>query len=138
MVQEINSCQTGKCNLGDDAAKKGANSGVMNVEGTWKMNCSKCGWNETHTSKFHDEQLRNAASFKVPPHHPFWLLSGKVYQAAGAAGAIGSLPGAGATITESAGSGGSMLGSLTSLIDRTLTSTESSEMSSFLGEMRDA
>ena len=29
-----------------------------------------------------------------------------------------------------------MLGSLTSLIDRTLTSTESSEMSSFLSEMR--
>jgi hypothetical protein len=108
----------------------------MNIEGTWKMNCSKCGWNESHTTKYHDEQQRSAASFKVPPHHPYWLMSGKIYQTTtGVAGAIAALPGAGATATGTTGSG-SMLGSLTGLIDRTMTSTESSEMSSFLSEMR--
>ena len=108
----------------------------MNIEGTWKMNCSKCGWNESHTTKYHDEQQRSAASFKVPPHHPYWHMSGKIYQTAGVAGTIAALPGAGATETGTTGSGGSMLGSLTGLIDRTMTSTESSEMSSFLSEMR--
>ncbi len=100
------------------------------------MNCSKCGWNETHTSKYHDEQARNAASFKVPPHHPYWLLSGKTYQAAGAAAVVTGLPGASAASTSTGGL--LMLGSLTSVIDRAITSTESSEMSSLLAEMRKA
>ena len=119
----------------DDNAKKGTN-GVMNIEGTWKMNCSKCGWNETHTSKYHDEQARNAASFKIPAHHPYWQLSGKSYQAAGVAAVVSGIPGASAASTVTGGS--SMLGSLTSVIDRAITSTESSEMSSFLAEMRRA
>ena len=56
----------------NDNTTKGTNSGVVNIEGTWKMHCSKCGgWNETHTSKYHDEQQRSAATFKVPPHHPY-------------------------------------------------------------------
>jgi len=108
----------------------------MNIKGTWKMNCSMCGWNESHTTKYHDEQQCSAASFKVPPHHPYWLMSGKIYHTAGVAGTIAALPGAGATATGTTESGGSMLGSLTGLIDRTMTSTESSEMSSFLSEMR--
>jgi hypothetical protein len=119
----------------DENAKKGANSGVMKIEGIWKMNCSKCGWNESHTTKYHDKQSRNAASFKVPPHHPFWCLSGKIYQTAGSASVISALPGADAV---SSGSRGSMLGSLTGVIDRAITSTKSSEMSSFLAEMREA
>jgi hypothetical protein len=106
----------------------------MNVEGIWKMNCSKCGWNETHTSKYHDEQSRNAASFKIPAHHPYWLLSGKSYQAAGVAAVVSGIPGASAASTVTGGL--SMLGSLTSVIDRAITSTESSEMSSLLAEMR--
>ena len=117
----------------DDDAKKNK-SGVMNIEGVWKMSCSKCGWNETHTTKFHDKQARNAASFKVPPHHPYWLLSGKTYQAAGAAAVVTGLPGVSAASTSSGGA--SMLGSLTSVIDRAITSTESAEMSSLLAEMR--
>jgi hypothetical protein len=110
----------------------------MNIEGTWKMNCSKCGWNETHTSKYHDEQARNAASFKIPATHPYWQLSGKSYQAAGVAAAavVSGIPGASAASTVTGGS--SMLGSLTSVIDRAITNTESSEMSSFLAEMRRA
>jgi hypothetical protein len=108
----------------------------MNIEGVWKMHCLKCGINETHTTKYHDEQLRNAASFRLPAHHPWYITSGKVYQAATVAGAIVTLPGAGATVPGSTGTGGSMLGSLTSLVDRAITSTESSEMSTFLSEFR--
>ena len=107
----------------------------MNIDGVWKMHCSKCGVNETHTTKYHDEQHRNAASFVLPAHHPWYQTSGKVYKAAGL-GAIVTLPGAGATSSETTGSGGSMLGSLTRLVDRTMTGTESSEMSTFLSEMR--
>ena len=100
------------------------------------MHCLKCDkWNETHTTKYHEEQQRNADSFRVPPHHPFWLYSGKLWSAAGV-GAIATLPGASATGSATAGSEGSILGSLTRLVDRTMTSTESSEMSSFLSEMR--
>jgi hypothetical protein len=108
---------------------------VINIKGTWKMHCTKCGgWNETHTTKYHKAQQLSATTFKVPPHHLFWLMSGKIYQTAGAAVAISALPGAGAAST---GSGGSMLGSLTGVIDRAITSTKSSEMSSLLAEMRD-
>jgi hypothetical protein len=29
---------------------------VMMVNGAWKMLCNKgCGWNESHTTKYHDE-----------------------------------------------------------------------------------
>jgi hypothetical protein len=106
----------------------------MNIEGVWKMSCSKCGWNETHTTKFHDDQARNPALFKVPPHHPYWILSGKIYQAACAAAVVTGLPRVSAASTSSGGA--SMLGSLTSVIDRAITSTESAEMSSLLAEMR--
>jgi len=115
---------------------KSANSGVMNIKGTWKMNCSKCGgWNETHTTKYHEAQQLSAATFKVPPHHPFWLLSGKVYPAA-AAGATFASAGAGATLTGDGTISGSMLSSLTGLVDRHMTTSKSVEMSSFLGELR--
>jgi hypothetical protein len=67
-------------------------------------------------------------------------LSGKSYHAAAAgvaaAAVVSGIPGASAASTVTNGS--SMLGSLTSVIDRAITSTESSEMSSFLAEMRRA
>ena len=103
------------------------------------MHCTKWGgWNETLTTKYHDKQQHNAnaALFKVPSHHPYWLSLGKIYQTAAAIGAIAALPGAGAAST--GGSGGSILGSLTGVIDRAMTCTESSEMSSFLVKMRNA
>ena len=100
------------------------------------MHCSKCGgWNETHTTKYHEAQQLSAAIFKVPPHHPFWLLSGKVYPAA-AAGVTFAPTGAGATSTGAGTMSGSMLSSLTGLVDRHITTTKSTEMSSFLGELR--
>ena len=109
----------------------------MNIEGIRKMHCSKCGgWNETHTTNYHDKQQRNMALSKVPPHHPYLLMLGKIYQTAGVAGAIVALPGAGATLSGSTGLGVSMLGSLTSLVDRTMTSTDNSELITFLSEMQ--
>ena len=99
------------------------------------MHCSKCGgWNETHTTKYHDEQQRSAAMFKVPPHHPFWLMLGKIYPAI-AAGVTFAPTEAGAASTGSTKSG-SVLASLTGVIDRALTTTESSEMSSFVADFR--
>ncbi len=66
-----------------DSTAKSSNSGVMMVNCAWKMICNKgCGWNESHTTKYHDEHQQSAATFKVPPHHPYWLLSGKPYTAA--------------------------------------------------------
>jgi hypothetical protein len=47
---------------------------------------------------------------------------------------VAGLPGVSAASTSSVGS--SMLGSLTSVIDRAITSTESTEMSALLAEMR--
>jgi hypothetical protein len=107
----------------------------MKIDGKWMMHCSKCDeWNDTHTTKYHRKQKRNAASFQVPEHHPWWLLSGKVFRAAGAAAA---LPGAGASETGT-GSGGSVLGSLTRVVDRAMTSTESEEFISFLSDVHNA
>ena len=57
-------------------------------DGVWKMRCKICGWNETHTTKFHEEQQRSVATFKVPPHHPYWLLLGNPYSAAAVAAGV--------------------------------------------------
>ncbi len=123
----------GQCAPWSDNTAKGTNSGVANVDGTWKMHCSKWGgWNETHTTMYHEEQQRSAATFKVvPPHHPLWLMLGKIYPAAVAAGVTFAPTGAGAASTGSTTSG-SVLASLTSVIDHALTTTKNSEMSSFL------
>ena len=107
----------------------------MNVDSTWKMHYSKCsGRNEAHTTKYHEEQQRSAATFKVPPHHPFWLMSGKIYPAV-AAGVTFAPTGAGAASIGSTMSG-SVLANLTGVIDRALTTTESSEMGSFHADFR--
>ena len=117
-----------------DSTAKGTNSGVMMIDGAWKMLCNKgCGWNETHTTKFHDEHQRSAATFKVPPSHPYWLLSGKPYTAAAVAAGVLNPSVAGAT--QSPGPA-SLLAGLTGVVDKHLTNVESSEMSSFLGELR--
>ena len=104
------------------------------VNGAWKMLCNKgCGWNESHTTKYHDEHQRSAATFKVPPHHPYWLLLGKSYAAATVAAGVLSPSVAGATQVPTSSS---VLASLTSVVDRHMTNVESAEMSSFLGELR--
>ncbi len=101
------------------------------VNGAWKMLCNKgCGWNESHTTKYHDEHQRLAAIFKVPPHHPYWLLLGKSYTAAAVAAGVLSPSMAGATEVPTSAS---VLASLTGVINRHITNVESAEMSSFLG-----
>ena len=100
------------------------------------MHCSKCGGrNETHTTKYHKKQQRSATTFKVPPDHPFWLLSGKFYPTA-VADVTFAPTGAGATSTGAGTASGSMLSSLTGLVDRHMNTSKSAEMSSFLGELR--
>ena len=104
------------------------------VNGAWKMLCNKgCGWNESHTTKYHhDEHQRSAATFKVPPHHPYWLLSEKPYTAAAVAAGVLSPSMADATQVPTSAS---VLASLTGVIDRHITNVESAEMRSFLGKL---
>jgi hypothetical protein len=103
------------------------------IDGVWKMLCNKgCGWNETHTTKFHEEQQRSVATFKVPPHHPYWLLLGKPYSAAAVAAGVLTLSVEGAAQVPLPAS---VLAGLTGVIDRHITNVESAEMSSFLGEL---
>ncbi len=73
-----------------------------------------------------------AATFKVPPHHPYWLLSGNPYTAAAVAAGVLSQSVAGATQVPTSAS---VLTSLIGVIDRHITNVESAEMSPFLGEL---
>ncbi len=85
------------------------------VNGAWKKLCNKgCGWNESHITKYYDEHQRSAATFKVPPHHPYWLLSGKPYTTAAIAARVLSPSVAGATQVPSSAS---VLASLMGVID---------------------
>ncbi len=103
------------------------------INGAWKMLCNKsCGWNKSHTTKYHDEHQRSAATFKVPPHHPYWLLLIKPYTAAAIAAGVLSSNVAGATQVSTSVS---VLASLMGVADRHITNVKSAEMSSFLGEL---
>ncbi len=72
------------------------------------------------------------ATFKVPPHHPYWLLLGKPYTAAAVAAGVFSLSVADATQVPTSAS---VPASLTGVINQHITNVESAEMSSFLGEL---
>ena len=102
------------------------------IDGVWKMRCKICGWNETHITKFHEEQQQSVATFKVPPHHPYWLLSGKPYSAAKVAARVLTPSVAGAAQFPQPAS---VLAGLMGVIDQHITYVESAEMSSFLGEL---
>ena len=103
------------------------------IDGAWKMLCNKgCGWNETQKTKYHEEQHRLVATFKVPPHHPYQLLLGKHYSAAAVASGVLSPSVAGAAQVPTSAS---VLSSLTGVIDQHITNFESADMSSFLGEL---
>ncbi len=85
------------------------------INGAWKMLCNKgCGWNESHTTKYHNEHQQSAATFKVSPHHPYWLLSGKSYTAATVAAGVLSPSVAGATKVPTSAS---VLASLMGVVD---------------------
>ncbi len=103
------------------------------INGAWKMLCNKgCGCYDSHTTKYHDEHQQSVATFKVPPHHLYWLLLGKPYTAAAIAAGVLSLSVAGATQVPTSAS---VLASLTGVIDQHITNVESANMSSFLGEL---
>ncbi len=86
----------------------------------------------SNATKYHDEHQRSAATFKVPPHHPYWLLSGKPYTAPAIAAGVLSPRVAGATQVPTSAS---VLASLTSVVDQHITNVKSAEMSSFLWEL---
>ena len=104
------------------------------IDGAWKMLFNKgCGWNESHTTEYHDEHQQSATTFKVPPHHPYWLLLGKPYSAAAVAAAVLTPSVTGA---EQVPKHVYVLAVLTGVIDQHITNVESAEMSSsFLGEL---
>ena len=113
---------------------EGSNSGVKMINGAWKMLCNKgCGWNDTHTTGYHGEQQRSAANFLLPAGHPWWLLSGKAYVAAGAAVTLPSGVGATQTIQDR-----QQMTALTGIVDRYMTGTDNADMSAFLGDLRGA
>ena len=104
------------------------------IDGVWKMLCNKgCGWNETHTTKYHEEQQQSVATYKVTSHHPYWLLSGKPYSAAAVAAGVLTPSVAGAAQVPPPVS---KLAGLTGFINRHITNVESAEMSSFRGKLR--
>ncbi len=72
------------------------------------------------------------ATFKVPPHHPYWLLSRKPYTAAAVAAGVLSLSVASATQVPTSAS---VLASLTGVIDQRIPNVKSAKMSSFLGDL---
>jgi hypothetical protein len=99
----------------------------------WMMKCKKgCGWNTTHTSKYCDEFKRNGASFSIPALHPYWTLSKKAHPGAAATGS--TIPHAGS----SDGSQSTMRSRMISMINDWNTQTESSELASFLSEMKNS
>ena len=103
------------------------------IDGVWKMLCNKgCGWNETHTTRFHEAQQQSVATFKVPAHHPYWLLLGKPYSAGAVATGLLTPSVAGAAQVPKPAS---VLAGLTGVIDQYITNVESAEMSSSLEEL---
>jgi hypothetical protein len=51
--------------------------GVRKRKGKWSMICKSCGWNTTHTTRFHDSYVKDPALFSLPATNLFWTKSGK-------------------------------------------------------------
>ena len=110
-----------------DPATPGTNTsssdGVEKRNGKWMMSCKSCGWNETHTSRFHGEWDRNQSTFCIPATHVFWTKSGSTPSAA-----KGPTPAAGTA------SSGVSKGQLSGLINRYKTDSDDGAFTSFLSE----
>ncbi len=52
--------------------------GVEKKNRKWIMNCKSCGWNESHTSKYHGEWNQNQSTFSIPATRVFWSKLGTV------------------------------------------------------------
>lgn len=63
----------GGCGHGGRGGSSGGyGSGVAFMGGRWLCHCNKgCGWNDTHTSGFHDRWNKNPGSFSLPATHEF-------------------------------------------------------------------
>ena len=95
------------------------------------MKCNKgCGWNTTHTTKYCNEFKRNGASFSVPPLHPYWALSKEAHPSASATGPTISSSGL------SAGSQSTMSDRMISAVNRQMTRTENSDITSLLAALK--
>ncbi len=100
--------------------------GVEKKNGKWMMNCKSCGWNESHTSKYHDKWNRNQSTFSIPATHVFWSK-------------FGTTPSAETGPTPAAGSASSSVskGQLSGLINWYKTETDNWAFSSFFSEFEE-
>ena len=132
---------SGGCGKGGGAGTTNTGNGVKYMNGKWMCKCNKasCGWNETHTTKFHGAWLKNPQSFKLPPTHLFMIKAGKSdgtnYVGAGSGGTTPGNKGA------SSGGGGGTTGlsataksQLKTLVNKHKTETEDSSLSQFFSD----
>jgi len=69
----------------------GAN-GLMTIKGEAHAHCKTCGWNTTHSTKYHEAAMAQGASFNLAnecPGHPLLQLQRKLDSEAGGAGGAG-------------------------------------------------
>ena len=60
----------------DPKKNKISANGIEERNGSWMMNCKSCGWNNTHTSRYHGKWTCNQSAFKLPVTHMFWSKLG--------------------------------------------------------------
>ena len=72
-----------------------------------------CGWNESHTSKYHGEWNQNQSTFSIPATHVFWSKSGTTPSAE-----------KGPTLAAGSASSGVSKGQLSGLINQYKTETD--------------
>ncbi len=66
------------------------------------MTCKTCGWNTTHTSRFHELWAKDPQAFSLPATHICWTKSGKKPPTEGGGGT--NAPAAAAQTTAATGS----------------------------------
>ena len=57
-------------------------SGLAMINGQLMCKCKQCGFNVTHSTKYHDEWERNKSSFRLPNTHPLKVEKAKMAAAA--------------------------------------------------------
>jgi hypothetical protein len=99
--------------------------GVTKRNGLWIVICKPCGWNDTHTSKYHGKWNQNQSTCNLLTTHVFRSKSGKTP----------SMEKGPASAPASASSGVSR-GQLCGLINRYKTETEDGVVASFLNKFK--
>ncbi len=107
--------------------------GIGKHKGKWCITCKTCGWNTTHTSRFHDSCVKDPHAFSLPSTHMFWTKSGKKPPTGGGRGTIAPAPAAQSATTGSIGSATSLLSTCVGpLIAQYKTRSEDGHFASFL------